>query len=420
MSRILATVGALVVCLSLVPPATADMWDQLGKIEPNEQAVREPSGFLYRGGVNFTPPPGGGGTIVDLGGDLSKGCSAFNFASSFKALFDANALEKYTVGLATTALASAPLTLLCYASPTLCDAYKHLKALTQAQLAANQAACQRIETAAEGLGRAMRATAVRACLDEKAAAGVAMHEAIDTCAKLDPGQTILTLKGAAIGSGTYNLVERALETAGASAGMIALAKDVTGVVSFSTTGPGGTATVTPPPPGAVMAKYEKYFTESHDKVEQLVKAAARGQQPTTQQLQQLGGFGIVVTPRLIAAISQLPPGRRDLAVDKIAAALARIRLETQLSELQSQLQSLAGSERGGHRETLQHLATQIEDQLRQVRAIEAAQQAIAAPADAILLEGEHEVARGRRVAAPEFEPHFPAPAFGGVGRTRGP
>jgi hypothetical protein len=246
--------GLVVVLLVLgsTGPARADMWERAGRVERSQEAVNDPSGFTYRGRTNF----------VDLGGDLSKGCSAFDFASSFKALFDANALERYTTGLATSALSSAPVVLLCYMSPTLCDAYKHLKALSQAQLAANQAACESVQTAAEGFGRSMRNTAVKACLDQKAAAGVPLHVAVEECSRLDPGQAILDIRGLPIGRGSYSVVEKALETTGASPGLIALAKQVTGQVSFTASGTGGTARIQPPPPGGAMATYQDYFTES--------------------------------------------------------------------------------------------------------------------------------------------------------------
>jgi len=400
--------------LGATGPARADMWERAGRVERSQEAVNDPSGFTYRGRTNFVPPPGGGGPIVDLGGDLSKGCSAFDFASSFKALFDANALERYTTGLATSALSSAPVVLLCYMSPTLCDAYKHLKALSQAQLAANQAACESVQTAAEGFGRSMRNTAVKACLDQKAAAGVPLHVAVEECSRLDPGQAILDLKGLPIGRGSYSVVEKALETTGASPGLIALAKQVTGQVSFTASGTGGTARIQPPPPGGAMATYQDYFTESQTELSVLVQQAAAGHAPTPSSLQRLGGFGVVVTPRLIAAISQLPPGRRELAVEKMAAALARIRLETELREVKAQLQSVAIGERGGHRELLQQLVTQIDDQLRQVNEIEAAQHAIAAPAEAIFQEAAAEGARARRIAAPDLTPQPGLTSFGGA------
>ncbi len=410
----LTVLSLLLLGLGGIAPARADMWERAGKVQRSQEAVNEPSGFTYRGRTNFVPPPGEGGTILDLGGDLSRGCSAFDFAQSFRALFDANALERYTTGLVTSALASAPVVLLCYMSPTLCDAYKHLKALSQAQVAANQAACESVQTAAEGFGRSMRNTAVKACLDQKAAGGVPLHVAVEECGRLDPGQTILDIKGLPIGQGTYSVVQHALDSAGASPGLVALAKSMTGQVSLTASAAGGKATVQPPPPGAAMATYEDYFMESRDRLSRLVQEAATGHPPSHASLQQLGGFGVVVTPRLVAAMSQLPPGRRELAVEKIAAALARIRLETELTELRNRLQSIAISERGGHKETLEQLAAQVDAELRQVKAIEAAQHAIAAPAEAIFQEAALEAARARRIAAPDLTPEYGLTSFGGA------
>ena len=63
---------------------------------------------------------------------MGAGCGITDFVGEFKAMFSTQALESYFEGLIGTAIASAPLVLLCYASPTLCDAYKHFKQMASA------------------------------------------------------------------------------------------------------------------------------------------------------------------------------------------------------------------------------------------------------------------------------------------------
>jgi hypothetical protein len=115
-----------------------------------ESAVSEDrSGFYYRGGIDYRPQvpqedPGVGYSIVSG----SKGCSGFDFASSFNSAFSEQILTDYLKGISSSAMAAAPMLLLEYVSPTLADIVKHFNAMTNMRLGLRYAQCEDIEKAA--------------------------------------------------------------------------------------------------------------------------------------------------------------------------------------------------------------------------------------------------------------------------------
>src|SRR5260370_4609556 len=180
-TRLLFVIIALVVTLLLGGrggrAGAADLWDQtVTNSTPESQfqlseGTRQ-SGLSYRGGTGLPlPAPSGSSTIGAISGSTGKGCG-IDFAAEFKALFDVNALESYFKGLASSAIAAAPLVLMCYASPTLCDAYKHFKSMASGLLQARAAECQAVEAAALDYGARMAKKRDLQCIEEQTAAPV--------------------------------------------------------------------------------------------------------------------------------------------------------------------------------------------------------------------------------------------------------
>ncbi|QAT16697.1 hypothetical protein BU251_02595 [Candidatus Velamenicoccus archaeovorus] len=140
------------------------------------------SGFYYRGGVDYNPPvapeePGVGYSIVSG----SKGCSGFDFASSFTSLFSQQILEDYLKGISSAAMAAAPMLLLEYVSPTLADIVKHFNAMTNMRLGLRYAQCEDIEKAAGTYIDKLRKTSEDACVKEKVAQGSDIDSALKAC-----------------------------------------------------------------------------------------------------------------------------------------------------------------------------------------------------------------------------------------------
>ena len=93
-----------------------------GSYTINNAVSDDKSGFYYRGGVDYNPPvspeePAVGYSIISG----SKGCSGFDFATSFNSTFSEQVLTDYMKNISGAAMAAAPMLLLEYASPTLAD-----------------------------------------------------------------------------------------------------------------------------------------------------------------------------------------------------------------------------------------------------------------------------------------------------------
>src|SRR5260370_18616605 len=119
-TRFLLVITAVVVRLllgGLVGRAgAADLWDQTVTNSTPESQFQlyestGQSGFSYRGGTGLPlPAPSGSSTIGAISASTGKGCG-IDFAAEFTALFDLTALESYFKGLASSAIAAAPLVL---------------------------------------------------------------------------------------------------------------------------------------------------------------------------------------------------------------------------------------------------------------------------------------------------------------------
>ncbi|PYM55808.1 MAG: hypothetical protein DMD79_22350 [Candidatus Rokuibacteriota bacterium] len=184
--RSLARAAAMALAVVAGPdPAHADLWDTLvsGSVTATQIDVTrgDQTGLTWRGGPQLSLPSGGGGPVVRVEAGAGGGCGITDFVSEFKAMFSTQALENYFEGLIGTAIASAPLVLLCYASPTLCDAYKHFKSMTSEVLSLRAGECRAVEQAAANLGTSLNRQQQLACIDERIAAGDPSWVALDAC-----------------------------------------------------------------------------------------------------------------------------------------------------------------------------------------------------------------------------------------------
>src|SRR2546428_2792545 len=166
-------------------PAEADLWDTLvsGSVTPNQVDITrgDQMGLTWRGGPQLSLPSGGGGPVLRVEAGGGGGCGITDFVGEFKAMFSTQALESYFEGLAGAAIASAPLVLLCYASPTLCDAYKHFKQMSSEVLSLRAGECRAVEQAAANLGTSLNRQQQLACIDERIAAGDPSWVALHAC-----------------------------------------------------------------------------------------------------------------------------------------------------------------------------------------------------------------------------------------------
>ncbi len=116
--------------------------------------------------------------VPDFAGD------GFDWAASFRSLFDRNVKEEILDGVLDalqSELAGGPLVLACYASPTVCDAIKHYRTSAHAELGMEFDLFRAIEQGAADLPRRARARALKECLDDAARRGIPMDRARRSC-----------------------------------------------------------------------------------------------------------------------------------------------------------------------------------------------------------------------------------------------
>src|SRR5437773_5657898 len=325
--RFIVVIVAAVVALllaGLVGRADAvDLWDQtVTNSTPQSQfQLYEGAGqssIIYRGGAGLPlpVPSGGGGTIGAISGRTGTGCG-IDFAAEFKALFDANALESYFKGLASSAISAAPLVLMCYASPTLCDAYKHFKSMGSRLLQARAADCRAVRAAALDCGSGMAKKRELQCIEEKTAAGVPRYVAQDDCRAV--GATELV--GFDFGKvSDLNIVDDGLKQVGADEDTQRFAKAVLGDVGFRGSSSGRRQEFKNLQPDGLEQEWGRLYQDYGRQLTTLVDQVKTGGMPPVEDLQRVSAPGVPVTRSLLQQLSLMQPSARTLAVQRIASA----------------------------------------------------------------------------------------------------
>lgn len=408
---LIATVILALVAGSAVSPVSAtDLWEQtVTKSTPRSQFElyegTGPSGLSYRGGTGLPlPGPSGGGTIGAISGATGKGCG-IDFAAEFKALFDVNALESYFRGLASSAISVAPLVLMCYASPTLCDAYKHFKSMASGLLQARAAECQAVEAAALDYGSRMAKKRELQCIEEKTAAGVPRYVAQDDCRAV--GATELV--GFDFGRVTdINIVDDGLRQVGAHDDTQRFARAVLGDVGFRGSGSGRRQEFTKLQPDGLEQEWGRLYQDYGQQLMALVDQVKSGATPAVEDLQKVSAPGVPITRSLLQQLSLMQPSARTLAVQRIASALTLARLEYQLYVLQMELSELSRLAANTNQST-----EEVERQIRTLEAMRGRLRALKEGQDnltQVLREmdqaasAERAAARGRATITPPKEP----------------
>ncbi len=405
-------VGVVALLLIAIGGAGAtDLWDRtVTSSTPQSQFQlyegTAQSGLNYRGGVGLPlpAPDGGGGTVGSISGGMGKGCGT-DFAAEFKALFDVNALESYFRGLASSAISAAPLVLMCYASPTLCDAYKHFKSMASGLLQARAAECQAVEAAALDYGTRMGKKRELQCIEEKIAAGVARFVAQDDCRAV--GSTELV--GFDFGRvRDINIVDDGLRQVGADDNTQRFAKAVLGDVGFRSSSSGRRQEFKKLQPDGLEQEWGRLYQDHGQQLTTLIEQVKTGGTPTVEDLQKVSAPGVPITRSLLQQLSLLNPTARAIAIQRIASALTLARIEYQLHVLQMELSELSRLAANTNQST--------EEVERQIRTLEAMRGRLRALKDGqdnltqVLREmdqaasAERAAARGRATITPPKEP----------------
>jgi hypothetical protein len=176
-------VVSLVTILIWAAQAQADLLQQY--MDNNNSPTR--GQISYGFGANIPVGPSGNGNIIDLSAGIQKqgSCGNFDLAGEIKSIFNKEALDQYVSGLTGAIVSSAPLLLLCYASQTLCDLYKHYRNMANAALSMRHAQCSQIEALAEKAGSSLRNNSIMQCISDKIASE-GYDAAVAECGQGDP------------------------------------------------------------------------------------------------------------------------------------------------------------------------------------------------------------------------------------------
>ena len=338
-TRSLARAAAMALAVVAGPdPAHADLWDTLvsGSVTATQIDVTrgDQTGLTWRGGPQLSLPSGGGGPVVRVDAGVGGGCGITDFVSEFKAMFSTQALESYFEGLAGAAIASAPLVLLCYASPTLCDAYKHFKSMTSEVLSLRAGECRAVEQAAANLGTSLNRQQQLACIDERIAAGDPSWVALDAC-KASSQSTTLDYGLRRVGD--LSLVEGALQAVGADSDTATFARTLLGEVRFS----GGRWTAEPATTQAAEGLWGTMFARAVESLTAAVESVGAGGRLAASEIAAISVPGVPLSEPILARLAVLPPAERQLAIQKLATALTLARLEYLLQSTEDQLRQAA-------------------------------------------------------------------------------
>lgn len=378
--------AVVVTALWTAPVHAGDLWDSVTQKSVTQTQIQGGSqpGVNFRGGLGVPLPPGGasGGTVASVSVAGGGGCTTGDFASEFKAMFNADALGDYFKGIASSAISAAPMLLLCYASPTLCDQVKHFKTMAQGVLAVRSAECQAIESAAMDAGKRMGKARQSQCIDEKTAGGAGMVEALDACKDAGSEWTGIDLKPLTSG---MDVVQEALKRTGASEDVQKLAKAVLGDVRVTGSGASKKVEFTPMPEDGTEKQWGTYYqgyAVAFDAVLETVKA---GGTPTLEELQKVSAPGVPMTPLMLRQIASLEPGPQFVARQKYVSALTYGKYIDSLHGLKVKLSdaSRIAANTSQNHEALDRQTKVVDTTLDRVRALKsAADQAADALADA--------------------------------------
>ena len=319
-------------------PAQADLWDTLvsGSVTATQIDVTrgDQTGLTWRGGPQLGLPSGGGGPVLRVEGGVGGGCGITDFVAEFKAMFSAQALESYFEGLASAAIASAPLVLLCYASPTLCDAYKHFKQMASEVLSLRAGECRAVEQAAANLGTSLNRQQQLACIDERIAAGDPSWVALDTC-KAQSQTTTLDYLLQRVGE--FGVIESALQTVGADPETTTFAKALLGDVRFAA----GRWAAEPAGAQAAEGLWGTTFEQYVERLTAAVDTVRAGGRLGAGEIAAISVPGVPLSEPVLARLAVLPAADRQIALQKLATALTLTRLEYLIQATEDQLRQAA-------------------------------------------------------------------------------
>ncbi len=286
----------------------------------DDAIVEDNSGFYYRGSVDYRPQvpkeePGVGYSILSA----SRGCSGFDFASSFQNLFSEQIISDYLKDISSSAIAAAPMLLLEYASPTLADIVKHFNATTNMRLGLRYAQCEDIEKAAGEYMDKLRKKSESECIKEKVARGIDIDRAMRECKEgNDPFAFLKDAKGAPLfQGGKIDILSDVFKKINIPEERKEFAKAIVGETTV-------TSTQIESNKGAksLYSVNEEFRSENFGKLVSLLDEYLKSKTISEERLKELSLPNNPLTEEQIRNIALMPKAKQYIALAKIASDLA--------------------------------------------------------------------------------------------------
>jgi len=297
----------------------------------------------YRFGVNLPAPYNNGNTAIasaSVSPSLNKGCGMFGALTSLTASFNVSAMENLGMALAS----NVPILLLCYASQTMCDAYKFARNLANAAASLNTASCQQIEKMAMNTGTDLRKDGVQNCINST-------PYTENTGNPGDP--TFETVVSQCEGSGSNNPISNFLNVGGTSNQfnlstwvnnayppgqypmLNSTLKLITGDITFSGNGIAHTT-----PQRGIETMQSTYSQQYYNAIQQVIEnAVSSNTVPSTSDLSTISVPGYPMTQYFASKLMVLPANTRNSLYSQYATVAGTIMTLTKIQDLEDALET---------------------------------------------------------------------------------
>lgn len=313
-------------------PGWADAFTDARRAINMQTSVRDSSAVGVRAGIGLaTGAQSASTTLFRSQATVGGGCAGFDFRESMVDAF--RSMPQLFESLLEAVIHEMPMLGLCYLSPTLCQLGQHFQSLLNIAIQAKYGQCQNIQLAAMYAGKRLRGGEEGRCLEDQASAGASLPEAMRKCT----GDMTSTRSPLGVPRENVNLIQEALEAAGASPETQTLARNVFGEVRLST---GGKLTVqAEQDPNGVLGLYEGHKSEARAALQAVVDeyAATGTVQPETLRQASIPGRPLPMAAAEALAAFKDDPVRGETFLDNLSTSEAVVQLTWQCHELENQI-----------------------------------------------------------------------------------
>ena len=293
-------------------------------------AAQDFSGASVRGGVSFSPGPSST-TLFRGQAQVGGTCGGFDFGSSFKEAIES--IPDVITNMSQSLIHNAPMLVLCYSSPSLCDLSKHFQGLMNALIQARYAQCQSSQAAAMYAGLRLRGGEVSQCLSSEQQKGTTLSQALRVC---NSGDAPLKNPDGSFGT-EVNLIADTLRAAGASNETRTVAGQLLGEVTLRAGDAMGVSSSHPQ--DALMNRYETHRQTYAGALQTATEELQSTGTVTTTTLRAASVPGQALPRAAVEALAGLrnDPIRYESAIGRLSTQAALSQLTWDCSDMQEQL-----------------------------------------------------------------------------------